>query len=287
MRERVDPICPTPYLVGMNNPGKQKPRRTKSPIRARPLPQPGDSLAEEFHDRLYGKANYWLSIIALLIALAIHEWIVWCLDSPRRPLLFSILILIAIIYPIYKTCQHVKYARRLGKGMQGEKAVGQYLDNQLKARGYHVFHDICVAFDNGTRFNIDHVVIGSAGIYALETKTRYKPETGRAVIEFNGNAVRVDGGPWDEAPIRQARANATFIREVLVDMTGRQNINVRPVVLFPGWYIKGNSLKDELWVLEPKALPKLLAKWDDVLSGEDVAFYQSMLVKYIRAKNGA
>lgn len=49
-----------------------------------------------------------------------------------------------------------------------ETAVGQEL-NQLMLKGYHVYHDF-----PAEKFNIDHIVVGPAGIFAIETEARTK-----------------------------------------------------------------------------------------------------------------
>jgi hypothetical protein len=51
------------------------------------------------------------------------------------------------------------------RGAQGEELVGEILDG-LRTDGWHVTHD--VSFGRG---NIDHVLVGPAGIFAIETKS--------------------------------------------------------------------------------------------------------------------
>ncbi|HEX9145591.1 MAG TPA: nuclease-related domain-containing protein, partial [Candidatus Binatia bacterium] len=51
-------------------------------------------------------------------------------------------------------------ALRLGRN--GERDVGQKLE-PLRKHGYQVFHDII-----GDGFNIDHVLIGPAGIFTVQ-----------------------------------------------------------------------------------------------------------------------
>ena len=53
-------------------------------------------------------------------------------------------------------------------GFKGERLVGEEL-NQLLAKGYRVFHDVPF---NG--YNVDHVAVGSSGVFVVETKTRRK-----------------------------------------------------------------------------------------------------------------
>jgi len=60
--------------------------------------------------------------------------------------------------------------RRKRLGWEGELAVGEQL-NGLYAQGYDVFHDL-----DGGGFNIDHVAVGPAGVFAIETKARVKQQ---------------------------------------------------------------------------------------------------------------
>jgi hypothetical protein len=81
----------------------------------------------------------------------------------------------------------------------------------------------------------------------------------------------------------QARAQAAWLRGLLVESTGRP-LNVFPVVVFPGWFIEQSegSLRS-IWVLEPKALPKFLANEPERLAPEDVRLASYHLSRFIRA----
>jgi hypothetical protein len=69
------------------------------------------------------------------------------------------------------------------------------------------------------------------------------------------------------------------VRELLAESTNRptDKIFVRPVVLYPGWYIQASSSGKEVWVLNPKALPKFLENEQRRFSNEDVRLYCSHL----------
>ena len=53
---------------------------------------------------------------------------------------------------------------RWGRGAAGEEHVGSVLD-ELRPAGWFALHDVDVG-----RGNIDHVLVGPAGIYTIETK---------------------------------------------------------------------------------------------------------------------
>jgi hypothetical protein len=139
-----------------------------------------------------------------------------------------------------------------------------------------VFHD--VVFDG---FNIDHVVVCSKGVYAIETKTFSKPEKGEAKIYFDGDTLIINGFQGD-APLKQAKASAATVQEVLQSTTGKR-YSVWPVVLFPGWYIEAvGKAQDSIWVLNPKGLPKFLANRHDSLPENELNMIAHHLSRHIR-----
>lgn len=158
--------------------------------------------------------------------------------------------------------------------MEGERAVGQLLE-ELRSAGYKVFHDVPAC--NG---NIDHVLVGPAGVFAIETKTRSK-RAGEEV-RFDGEKITVNGLSLDRDPILQARGLADHLRQELQRRTADSRLKVRPVVLFPGWYVKQQGRAD-VWVLNEKALPAFLANEEESLSKDEVARFAACLADFIRA----
>lgn len=167
-----------------------------------------------------------------------------------------------------------KRLRALKLGRDGEKAVGQFLD-VLREDGYRVFHDVV-----GNGFNIDHVAIGKAGIFSIETKTFSKPPCKNARVEFDGSRILVAGHSLDRDPVVQAKAQAGWLKDVLKESTGRL-FPVKPAILFPGWYVKSSG-KSDVWVLNPKALPAFLKKEPATLSEEDKRLAAYHLSRYLR-----
>jgi hypothetical protein len=72
------------------------------------------------------------------------------------------------VYYVRKSFMLLSERRDLRLGLDGELATAEEL-NQLMRYGYYVYHDF-----PADRFNIDRVVIGPAGVFAVETKTRSK-----------------------------------------------------------------------------------------------------------------
>ena len=124
----------------------------------------------------------------------------------------------------------IRLRRFYREGLIAERYTAQEL-NRLTATGCAVFHDV-----PGEHFNIDHVVVGNATVFAVETKSRRKAD-GR-----DGHRVKYDGERLvfpDHAsakPLEQAEKNARWLAKHLEAALGRV-IPVVPVVALPGWFI--------------------------------------------------
>lgn len=252
-------------------------RNLKSPIHAKPLRQPGQSIREQQMDLLFDNLFPLGTILLVLWLIAGFEWM-WMFRGVKPDPIY--LTVFAGLITLYGLVRMYPLFRRLGylrSGYKGERAVGEYLD-RLRVFGYRVYHDV-----PGEGGNIDHVIISTRGIYTIETKSRSKPSKGRAKIVFDGEAVSVDGAPPESAPIIQARAQAAHLKRLLREITGRQ-FEVRPLVVFPGWYVKQPDAAQEssAWVLSPKRLYKWIEREPETVPAEAVRLAASQLAAYIR-----
>lgn len=129
------------------------------------------------------------------------------------------------------------------------------------------------------------MLIAPQGIFAIETKTYSKPVRGEAKVVVTETGVSVDGRFADDKVLRQAAAQRAWLRDLLQESTGR-GWPVRSVMLFPGWFVEPSrwSNTDDLWVLNPKALPKFLPNEPAVLGPADVHMATFHLSRYIRTR---
>ena len=104
------------------------------------------------------------------------------------------------------------------RGAVAEEDVDNLL-GELPA-GFFVVNDF--AFK---KWNIDHIVISKKGILTVETKNH------RGVVSCEGEMLKRDGIPFEKDFIKQAWAQAFFIRDLLI----RHGISApkpQPVLLF-------------------------------------------------------
>lgn len=112
------------------------------------------------------------------------------------------------------------------KGWDGEVAVGRKLADELP-RSYCVIHDLTTDFSN-----LDHVVVGPTGVFAVETKNW------RGLVTADGNnELLLNGSPTDKPFIRQFTRSIMEIKDrwSLLAKTGRF---IQGVMVFPTAYEK-------------------------------------------------
>lgn len=252
--------------------------KTRSPLKDKPLRVPGQSIQEEREDIIEDSVGQPLTLALFFVLIAALEW--WRVYSgiQPNPIVFTGAALVTVVYAAIRISRAAPRLKNLRLALEGERAVGQFLE-RLREGGFRVFHDVV-----GEGFNVDHVLIGPPGVFTVETKTRSKPRSGRSEITFDGETLRVSGQEPDRNPVVQAKAQAGWLRSLLKESTGRDFV-VRPVVVFPGWYITNSpgSFRD-VWVLEPKALPAFLDNEPTRLSAEEISMASIHLGRLIRAE---
>jgi len=152
-----------------------------------------------------------------------------------------------IAYHLVKLIKLVNLRQTYRLGYEGEIAVGQEL-NQLMRDGYYVYHDF-----PAKNFNIDHIVVGTSGVFAVETKARSKMPSDNSNIDYkvtyDGNRLYFPKGT-DIKSIQQAKRQAEWLSGELSKATG-EHVGVRPVLALPGWYVELTS-SNGIAVINPK-----------------------------------
>ena len=155
-------------------------------------------------------------------------------------------------YFLITTLGMIKKRRLLRLGYAGELTVGQCL-NRLMLDGYRVFHDF-----PAEGFHIDHIVVGSRGVFAVETKTRSQSITANcredATVTYDGRMLHFPTGS-DHTMIDQAKRRSKWLARWLSQAVG-ENLSVRAVIALPGWLVKRTS-PEGLPVVNPRQFTSL------------------------------
>lgn len=249
----------------------------KSPLKSKPLRNPGESLDRQLQDIVNDKVIPYLFLAFFLTMVAGLEWWRWYFKTPPSPRLFSIVAVFAIAISFWKIRRALPMMKRIKLGRDGEKAVGQFLE-RLRESGAQVFHDV-----PADGFNLDHVVVHESGLYVIETKTHSLPRRGEPKLIYNGKDVSENGMTPDRNPIKQVRAARKWLSELVQESTGRK-FPVRGVVVYPGWYVEATAeaKNSDVWVLNPKMLPALISESETQLRPDEVKLCSFHLSRYIR-----
>ena len=144
-----------------------------------------------------------LSLWPLFVAFTCLGAFAAALAIGRATLLFAILFFVSLAAVVVLWRKGVRRVASFFVGARGEERVAGLLAT-LPA-DYDVFHDFVAA---GTP--VDHVVVGAAGVYSIETKNW----RGAITLTKDRNLL-VDGHVADRSPIRQTIREADAVRAEL------------------------------------------------------------------------
>lgn len=173
--------------------------------------------------------------------------------------------ILVFIWPLFTVRKLFLQLQQNKIGYDGELATAQEL-NQLMRHGYYVFHDM-----QAETFNIDHIAIGPAGVFAIETKTRSKRnvkgvETAKVFV--NGTFLQYPTYQ-DTASLNQAMNQAKWLSNFLSKSVGK-NVFVNPVLSLPGWMVERRTSETPVMVINPKEAIKLLSSKQSVLDDQTI-----------------
>ena len=213
-------------------------RGRRHPLRRNLLRSPGSSLRDALQ-AVGDKVDEYLLLGATVPfgGPALYLWQAWLADRPVTVpglTVVTVLSLAVALYAGVRLTGLYHHRRILRLALDGELAVGEEL-TQLLSRGFRVYHDF-----PAEGFNIDHVVIGPTGVFAVETKARSKPTSGDgkrdATVVFDGRQLVF---PWGAEAhcLEQAARQAAWLQRWLRQAVG-EPVPVQAVLALPGWFVE-------------------------------------------------
>lgn len=232
---------------------------------------PGQSLISEINKRIL------LAGVSIGVMGSALAWMFYSLLFGKQGYLPALMIMLVALALIYRYTRQVDF---YWQGMTGERYVRDEIEPIIKD-GYHI---LC-SFP-GEKFDIDCVVVGPGGVYAIEVKNPAKFASDDWVV-FEGGLLRLKSKAAHKTitlngqdPIKQARAHANWLRNYLTEVRGRRFEGVKAVVLFPKFLVEDHVTPD-LLVLNPKRFAfDYLPKAPKVLEPGDI----TMIVAALRAR---
>jgi Nuclease-related domain len=151
---------------------------------------------------------------------------------------------------------------RHDRGAAGEEQVGKLLDGLVREEGWHVLHDASLGHGN-----VDHILLGPAGVFTVETKSHPGP-------------VRV--GRVHGSTLGQAQAQRRAIEVV----TG---LPVEPLIVYSrAWVDRPLARRRGVRVLPARMLAGYLERRRPALSATQVSRAHEQIVETLaQARQGA
>jgi nuclease-like protein len=218
--------------------------------------------------------------IVPIIFVPLLLWLVFVLEqyqasshSPPQPRLWLCLAIAATGVAAVWFRRLIPRARRLNRGELGERVVADVLE-ELRIDGYKPVHDIVA-----DRFNIDHVLVGPGGVFAIETKFR----SGYGEITFrNGEGLFVGGFSEEKDCLKQARGNAKAVSQMIANNCRRHEW-VTPLLVFVGnWRVKDDWRDTETRVFTPDGLARYIRNQQPLLKKSEIDLIASHLERSSR-----
>jgi hypothetical protein len=186
------------------------------------------------------------ALAGLVGFLAISIFQMFWLSFPAALAMGAMVWLVALFSVGALVHRNARKLRDMRLGWEAELAAAEEL-NRLMRDGYHVFHDF-----PAETFNIDHILVGPAGVFAVETKGRTKLRKGGDkdhVVRYDGQRLMF-AGRLDGRPLEQARRQAAWLSKWLRNVTGEAAFVV-PALTIPGWFLEVVG-KGDVLVFPPK-----------------------------------
>lgn len=245
----------------------------------------GESLEERLRD-LISSLYETLLFPAFWAIIVVYYWLI-ALDVIKVgvvPAVFMTIVLLIVSIKSAKKYQVIKKdIYRCRKGLEGERFVGNMI-SKLSSDSNFVFHDIACKYgpDEKTWRNIDHVIVSSKGIFAIDTKnwSLLDREYDQADYIFDNGLLVNSAGELQDGVIEEVDQEAAFLEKKIKEWLGVQ-YPVKRVCIMIGAYVEYVQ-KDfsKYWIFSENGFMSFFEKEYECIPMNDVLRIQDNLLRY-------
>jgi hypothetical protein len=247
----------------------------------------GESLEgkiQELSDKMYE----YLFLPAIALAACIYIWMIFLgfLKVELFTAVFmSALLLVVSIRAFFKIKNLCKTIRNHQKGLDGERFVGSIIE-KTSSKSTFVFHDIvCEKKNHGKTipFNIDHVIISTKGIFAIDAKNwnLHDREYNEADFIYDNEELIDSTGVLQKDVMQKIDSQAKFLEDKIYEWTGKQYQAFRVGIMI-GAFVK-NVQRDfkKWWIINDGAFLRLFEKESEKIPLNDVIRISDSLRRFV------
>jgi hypothetical protein len=163
---------------------------------------------------------------------------------------------LAMVFPIAGMWYYWRRYHTSKMGSTGENMVTQVLKSKLGDE-YYLIDDVLYVNDRGNKENIDHVVLGPNGIFAIETK-HYSGK-----VTCRGSYWQVPF-PFGRSPSTQAKSNAYWVNKAIKvsGISEALKVWVEPIVVFSNPDVELDVMNPEVEVVTLDKLVDSITSYD-------------------------
>jgi len=211
--------------------------------------------------------NSIFSIVGFFIAL-LALWLNYLIPF-KGNMTFATLVFVGLISIFaLKIVREMDKVKRMNTGISAEKDVGNFLQQSIAPLGYRVLNSL-----NRNSHDIDHVLVGVSGVYAIETKN-LQWLAGKTVT-FDGQTILVDGRKLPKTdPVKQAKSAAKEV-SIFLHSKGIDSY-VIPVVLLPKRVVN-SVINENIIVTNLKNFEAYIANAHSKLSKKQVNYFADLI----------
>jgi hypothetical protein len=187
--------------------------------------------------------------------------------------------ILAIVFPVAGILYYSRRYSTYKMGAEGETIVTQVLTSKL-SDDYYLVNDVVYTNDRGHKENIDHVVLGPNGVFAIETKNY------RGKVSYKNGYWQVPF-PLGRSPSSQAKSNASWVNRA-INACGTfetSKVWVEPIVVFSNPDLELEVIGAEVEVVTLTTLTDLITSYNKgySFSAEQLILMGEGILKQARA----
>jgi hypothetical protein len=244
----------------------QKRKKHRPPVSGPLRRLPGESVRKELDRILEDEVGGYVFFAVVTWLLVFWEFVRKWLAAGLH---LAVLIFFASCISAYCIFRVWRLRRDVRNLKQAEKAERQVSDllRRLRRHDYIAFDDL-LDETAGWKSNVDHVVVGPGGIFALESKAYSVFGNGRAEIGADG-LLRLSKRAALGNPLDAVRsASRKVARRIHSDL--RQEFTVEAVLVLPGWDIAMPKSESGVIVVNDGTIEEFFTSRPRILSNEQI-----------------
>jgi hypothetical protein len=217
--------------------------------------------------------------LSLCILLSTQAWAGYYLArvfDPTRVMVDATLALLSLMLLISRITRAIPRLKILAEERTQSQQFPTALERAAKGSGA-VYHEV-----RGIGFEVDHVLVTPAGIFAISIEVIHQPPGHEASALFDGEFLHIEGAYALREPVARSKVVARCLADVVKEWAGF-SYKVRPVLIVPGWTIhRPRPLGSESWACDPSEFLTYVAKQRAILEPSELNTIRNALGEIVR-----